>query len=443
MNEIRSDNNSKPSSEENSRWYNFLKIYLVIAILFLVMFTMRSTITMLQIYVPKFVDTFDQTKGNITFMFTIYNLTAAVISFIAGPITKKVGYKLMIFTGMGIFALATGLSVFATKYWMIASCQSLAGFGAALFGPANIAYAGDYFDDKRKATAIGLIMSSFYISSIITAPINSIIADKINWRWGVGMMAIIGLITFILILLLLPKIKGKNKTEDTPINEQKANDETELPVSRTENTSYVLSLRKVLSNKYAVGTFFITLFQRGGLFAMTALLSTWLDDKFGLSTTETGYFFLGAGVAALISNTLFSWISNKIGKRTIIIVGTTLTGIWIGIFPIISVNVTMAVISIIILNFFGAMSMGSYNTFITEVSPDNKGTAVAINNTFGQLSQAGVVFLFGKIIYDLTDNQFSYMYCGFAAMGIFLICIILMLIFVRPKKIEEYIASSN
>ncbi|MHA1503728.1 MAG: MFS transporter [Candidatus Heimdallarchaeota archaeon] len=443
MNEIRSDNNSKPSSEENSRWYNFLKIYLVIAILFLVMFTMRSTITMLQIYVPKFVDTFDQTKGNITFMFTIYNLTAAVISFIAGPITKKVGYKLMIFTGMGIFALATGLSVFATKYWMIASCQSLAGFGAALFGPANIAYAGDYFDDKRKATAIGLIMSSFYISSIITAPINSIIADKINWRWGVGMMAIIGLITFILILLLLPKIKGKNKTEDTTINEQKANDETELHVSRTENTSYVLSLRKVLSNKYAVGTFFITLFQRGGLFAMTALLSTWLDDKFGLSTTETGYFFLGAGVAALISNTLFSWISNKIGKRTIIIVGTTLTGIWIGIFPIISVNVTMAVISIIILNFCGAMSMGSYNTFITEVSPDNKGTAVAINNTFGQLSQAGVVFLFGKIIYDLTDNQFSYMYCGFAAMGIFLICIILMLIFVRPKKIEEYIASSN
>ncbi|MHA1442164.1 MAG: MFS transporter [Candidatus Heimdallarchaeota archaeon] len=443
MNEIRSDNNSKPSSEEKSRWHNFLKIYLVIAILFLVMFTMRSTITMLQIYVPKFVDTFDQTKGNITFMFTIYNLTAAVISFIAGPITKKVGYKLMIFTGMGIFALATGLSVFATKYWMIASCQSLAGFGAALFGPANIAYAGDYFDDKRKATAIGLIMSSFYISSIITAPINSIIADKINWRWGVGMMAIIGLITFILILLLLPKIKGKNKTEDTPINEQKANDETELPVSRTEDTSYVLSLRKVLSNKYAVGTFFITLFQRGGLFAMTALLSTWLDDKFGLSTTETGYFFLGAGVAALISNTLFSWISNKIGKRTIIIVGTTLTGIWIGIFPIISVNVTMAVISIIILNFFGAMSMGSYNTFITEVSPDNKGTAVAINNTFGQLSQAGVVFLFGKIIYDLTDNQFSYMYCGFAAMGIFLICIILMLIFVRPKKIEEYIASSN
>ncbi|MHA1186406.1 MAG: MFS transporter [Candidatus Heimdallarchaeota archaeon] len=434
MNEIRSDNNSKPSSEENSRWYNFLKIYLVIAILFLVMFTMRSTITMLQIYVPKFVDTFDQTKGNITFMFTIYNLTAAVISFIAGPITKKVGYKVMIFTGMGIFALATGLSVFATKYWMIASCQSVAGFGAALFGPANIAYAGDYFDDKRKATAIGLIMSSFYISSIITAPINSIIADKINWRWGVGMMAIIGLITFILILLLLPKIKGKNKTEDTPINEQKANDETELPVSRTEDTSYVLSLRKVLSNKYAVGTFFITLFQRGGLFAMTALLSTWLDDKFGLSTTETGYFFLGAGVAALISNTLFSWISNKIGKRIIIIVGTTLTGIWIGIFPIISVNVTMAVISIIILNFFGAMSMGSYNTFITEVSPDNKGTAVAINNTFGQLSQAGVVFLFGKIIYDLTDNQFSYMYCGFAAMGIFLICIILMLIFVRPKK---------
>ncbi|MHA1125230.1 MAG: MFS transporter [Candidatus Heimdallarchaeota archaeon] len=441
MNEIQSDNNTSPSQEDKSRWHDFLKIYLVVAVLFLVMFTMRSTITMLQIYVPKMVETFEETKGTITFMFTIYNLTAAVISFFAGPITKKVGYKVMIFTGMGIFATATGLSAFATEYWMIAVCQSAAGFGAALFGPANIAYAGDYFDEKRKATAIGLIMSSFYISSIITAPINSIIADEISWRWGLGLMAIIALITFILILLLLPRIKGGNKSDDNTENDQNPKVESELPVSRTEDTSYVLSLKNVLSNKYAVGTFFITLFQRGGLFAMTALLSTWLKDTFELSTTETGYFFLGAGVAALISNTLFSWLSNKIGKRIIIIVGTSLTGIWIGIFPLISTTVTMAVISIIILNFFGAMSMGSYNTFITEVSPNNKGTAVAINNTFGQLSQAGVVFLFGKIIYDLTDNQYSYKYCGFAAMGIFLICIILMLIFVRPKKIEEHNAS--
>lgn len=443
MNEIRTDNDTKPSRDEKSRWYDFLKIYLVIAVLFLIMFTMRSTVTMLQIYVPKMVDTFSEDTGTITFMFTIYNLTAAVISFLAGPITKKVGYKVMIFTGIGIFALATGLSALATKYWMIATCQSLAGFGAALFGPANIAYAGDFFDKKRKATAIGLIMSSFYISSIIMAPINSIIADKIDWRWGVGLMAIIGFVTFILILLLLPRIKGRNKTNDLPSNNQDLKTQSVVPVSRTEDTSYLLSLRKVLSNKYAVGTFFITLFQRGGLFAMTALLSTWLKDKFALETTETGYFFLGAGIAAFISNTLFSWLADKIGKRIIIIVGTTLTGIWIGIFPLISVNVPIAITSIIILNFFGAMSMGSYNTFVTEVAPKNKGTAVAINNTFGQLSQAGVVFLFGKVIYDLTNNQFSYIYCGFAAMGIFLICTILMLVFVRPKEIEEYITSSN
>ena len=133
---------------------------------------------------------------------------------------------------------------------------------------------------------------------------------------------------------------------------------------------------------------------------MTALLSKWLEIKFSLTTTETGFFFLGAGVAALISNTLFSWIADKIGKRIIILVGTGLTGIWIGIFPFISSTVPIAIVSIIILNFFGAISMGSYNTHVTEVAPINKGTAVSINNTFGQLSQAGAVLLFGKIIFE-------------------------------------------
>jgi len=443
MNEIRLDNNSSPPQKEKSRWNDFLKIYLIVALLFLVMFTMRSTVTILQIYVPNMGETFNEETGTIAFMFTIYNLTAAIVSFFAGPISKKVGYKVMIFTGIGIFAIGTGLTAFATKYWMIATCQAVAGLGAALFGPANIAYAGDYFDKKRKATAIGLIMSSFYVSSIITAPINSLIADKLSWRWGIGLMAILGFLTFILILLLLPRIKARNKLKENSNQDQNIDNEKDLPVSRIEDTSYFQSLRQVLSNKYAVGTFFITLFQRGGLFAMTVLLSTWLKDKFTLTTTDTGLFFLGAGVAALISNTLFSWIADKIGKRIVIIVGTSLTGIWIGIFPIISINIPIAIISIIILNFFGAMSMGSYNTFVTDVSPNNKGTAVAINNTFGQLSLAGTVYLFGKIIYGLTDNQFSYMYCGFASMGIFVICIILMLIFVRPKKIEEYTTITN
>ena len=424
-----------PKTERS--WKGFLMFYLVLAALFFVMFTMRSTVSLLQVFVPDLSSTFAVSEGTIAITFTIYNLSAAFVSLVIGPVVERFGYKIMITTGMFIFAGAILLSTFATEFWMIATTQAIAGIGAAFFGPANIAYAGDYFPKEKRTVAIGLIMSSFYVGSIVAVPINSYIGDVLDWRWGIRIMAIFSFFVFLLILLAVPRIKGMN-IRKRKVQQPNLSAEVDTINSQIENEtqiSYVNRMKQVLSNKYAVGTFFITLFQRGGLFAMTTLLSTWLEAKFSMGTTIIGIIFMAAGAAALVSNTFFSWVANKIGKKIIILGGTILTAIWIGIFPLISFTSALAITNIIILNFVGGISMGSYNTFVTEVAPQSKGTALAINNTFGQISQAGATAIIGKVIFDLTGE---YIYCGFAAMGIYVICVILMFFFIRPKEIEKF-----
>ncbi|NHJ03971.1 MAG: MFS transporter [Candidatus Heimdallarchaeota archaeon] len=426
-------------------WKNFLQFYLVIAALFLVMFTMRSTVTIFQVFVPDMSYSFDVSEGTIATLFTIYNLSAAVVSLVIGPLADKLGFKVMIFSGMFIFASAVTISTFTTEFWMMASSQTLAGIGAAFFGPANIAYAGDYFPKERRTSAIGVIMSSFYVGSIVAVPINSYVADLLDWRWGIRIMGLFSFFVFIVIIFAIPCLKKRKSKSVSEIDEEKIQEfeknkaqdlEKTLEIDDTihDEKSYFQRMGIVLSNKYAIGTFFITLFQRGGLFAMTTLLSTWLVKKFNINTTKIGLIFMGAGVAALVSNTLFSWIAGKIGKRKVILIGTGLTTIWIGIFPLISPILSVAIFNIILLNFFGGISMGSYNTFVTEVSNHSKGTTLAINNTFGQISQAATVALLGKLIYDFTGE---YIYCGFTAMGIYIVCFILMFIFIRPKIIDE------
>lgn len=428
--------------KNDKSWKSFLKVYLVLAVLFFVMFTMRSTVTILQVFVPNLSTSFKVTEGTIAILFAIYNLSAAFVSLLIGPVVERFGYKLMMYIGMFIFATATMFSTFATKFWMMAITQVVAGIGAACFGPANIAYAGDFFPKTKRTTAIGLIMSSFYIGSIVAVPINSYIADLFNWQWGVRTMSIFSFLVFLMILFIIPRIKGKKITSEFKQNQSNVDvndNETSLikdkhPDSEVE-LSYINRMKQVLSNKYALGTFFITLFQRGGLFAMITLLSTWLVAEFNLETTTIGIVFMGAGIAALVSNTFFSWLADKVGKKAIILVGTSLTAIWIGIFPLISFTASMAIINIIILNFIGAISMGSYNAFITEITPCSKGTTLSINNTFGQISQAAAVAIIGKVIFDLTGNYF---YCGLAAMTLYAISVILMLFFIRPKEIEKY-----
>jgi len=194
---IQLDENQQQNGKS---WKSFLKVYLVLAVLFFVMFTMRSTVTILQVFVPNLSSAFSVTEGTIAIMFTIYNLSAAFVSLLIGPVVERFGYKLMMFTGMFIFATAVMFSTFATEFWTMAITQAVAGIGAACFGPANIAYAGDYFPKSKRTTAIGLIMSSFYIGSIIAVPINAYVADLLDWRWGVRTMSIFSFLVFLMIL---------------------------------------------------------------------------------------------------------------------------------------------------------------------------------------------------------------------------------------------------
>ncbi|MHA1121779.1 MAG: MFS transporter [Candidatus Heimdallarchaeota archaeon] len=443
--EISSENENTFTKEKN--WKNFLKIYLVLGVLFLIMFTMRSTVTALQMFVPYISDSIGEPIEIVVIMFIVYSATAAVFSLLVGPLMERIGYKIVMYTGMFIFAVAIMLLAIATSFWLMAFSQAIAGIGGACFGPAAIAYAGDYFPKKKLSTAIGLIMSSFYVATIVAVPLIALVAEKLIWQWGVGIMAILSFIVFVLIMLIVPRIKGKRITPVADKNEKIPEQEeakSEVLQNNDEGLSYFTRMKLVLQNKYALGVFFITLFQRGGLFGMITLLSTWLDqDTFwngydaGLSKTQIGLVFLGGGVAALISNTIFSYIADKIGKRKIIITGTILTGISIILFPFlgeITRNIPMAISGIILVNFFAGISMGSYNAYVTQVVPKSKGTAVAINNAFGQISLLMANALIATFVWNLSEN---FAYCGLVALGFYLVTVILMFIFVKPDVFFE------
>ena len=449
--EISSENENTSSKEKN--WKSFLKMYLVLGVLFLIMFVMRSTATSLQMFVPYISITIAEPVEIIAIMFIVYSVTAAVFSLLVGPLTERIGYKIVMYVGMFTFAVAVMLLAIATKFWLMCFSQAIAGIGGACFGPAAIAYAGDYFPKKKLSTAIGLIMSSFYVATIVAVPILALVAEKLSWQWGLGIMAILCFIVFILILLIIPRIQGKRiKPAEDRIEKKSLLEEVNSETIDDSNNipNYLSRMKLVLKNKYALGAFFITLFQRGGLFGMITLLSTWLTqesfwDGFndGLSKTQVGLVFLGGGVAALISNTVFSYIADRIGKRKIIIFGTILAGISLTLVSFLGEytrNMPLAIAGVIIVNFCAGISMVSYNAFITQVAPKSKATAVAINNAFGHTSLIMANALIATFVWNLTEN---YAYCGLIALGFYIITVILMLFIVKSDDFFERINSEK
>jgi len=236
----------------------------------------------------------------------------------------------------------------------------------------------------------------------------------------VRLIGLVGALVFILTLFGLPKTRKKRKSQESNGIEKK-----------NEIKDYFSRFKIVLKDKYAIGTFFTTFFQRGGIFAITVLLSFWVSEEFGYNEMQKALILMGSGIAAIISNTLFSYIADKTNKRIIILVGTGLTGISFLILPFIAKTGILFIVGFIIANFFGGMPMGSYNAYITEILPDSKGTVVSINNSFGQFSQAIAVAIIVRIIYVQTQN---YIWCGIAAFILYAISVILMIFFVKKKN---------
>jgi predicted MFS family arabinose efflux permease len=387
-------------------------------------------------------------------MFTAYSIAAAVSSFVGGPIIEQIGYKRSIGFGMTFFFFGLTATIFVPFFWLIICSQIIAGSGSAFFGSATIAFAGEYFPEKKKTTAIGIIMSSFYIANITTVPLNAYVADLINWHWGLGILAIFCLIIIVLIFIIVPETNNRKKTnqkislvENIEDNDQEEEDEEEeeeekessrseiKEIFRTNYNDYLQQLKQILKNKYALGVFIITLFQRGGIFAMNTIVSSWLAKEYQFNNTQSGLVFLGIGIAAFLSNSLFSWIADRTRKKKwIILLGTGLTGLAVLLFPFLSFNAYWAVAGIIIANLCSAISMGSYNTYVTEVSTTVKGATVAINNTFGQIGLAAAVAVIGTLIYDTTNN---YAYCGIAAAGMYTICFILMGFLIKKSRTPD------
>jgi len=427
--EKEQESHKKKREKPKRIWKVFSKSYLFLFVLFLIMFTMRATIIILQVFVPAMSQDFFMTSGDFAIIFTIYTFSGAITSFFVGPIAERVGYKSTIFSGMFFFTIATSVSTFATAFWVIALAQGIAGFSAALFGPATVAFSGDFFPENKQSSVIGFIMSSFYVASILAVPINAFIGELLSWRWAIAIMAILSGVILLLIVLIIPPKKQPKISSSEMEKEQEFDDRKR---EKPHKLKYYQKMKAVLTQKYALGAFFITLFQRGGLFAMTAILSDWLLIKFGKEASISGLILMGAGIAALISNAFFSWLADKkAGKKSIILFGTALTGLWIGVFALLSFNFGLAIFGVIFLNFLGGISMGSYNAYIANIDAKSKNITVALNNSFGQISQALAVAIIAKVIYKQTGN---YTYAGFAAAAFYLIAFILMLFFIKKDK---------
>jgi len=142
-------------------------------------------------------------------VFTIYILTSSVTSILVGKLSDIYGRKVFILVGIGIFTVGSFLSGLSFSIIELIVYRAIQGFGAGMIMSTSFSAIGDLFVPRERGRWQGLMSSVFGVASVFGPTLGGWIVDNGDWHWIFWVFLPFGIVAFLMILFLFPKMEKK------------------------------------------------------------------------------------------------------------------------------------------------------------------------------------------------------------------------------------------
>jgi DHA1 family inner membrane transport protein len=255
---------------------------------------------------------FNITPAQFGLLVATYGAAAGVTGFLAGFVLDRFDRKhalLWLYTG---FALATlGCALAPTHHFLLLARLS-AGACGGVAGSVVTAMVGDVFPPARRGRAMGMVMMSFPIASVLGVPIGLWLVDKFEWHAPFFLLAALSAAILAIAWRVLPVLRPTHPAAH-PWRQMRA-----ILVHPVHRRGFALSAALIFGGACVVpflAPSMVTnvglredqlwlLYAAGGLCAAcsTPLVGRWSDRHDKLHVL--GWLTLGAAVAALLLTNL-------------------------------------------------------------------------------------------------------------------------------------------
>ena len=141
--------------------------------------------------------------------FTAYILCMAATTPVFGRLADMLGFKPIYAAGMLLFLAGSALCGAAQNMMQLIIFRGVQGLGAGMLAANSLAIIGATFAPAERAKYIGLGSSVAALASIVGPLIGGAITDHLTWRWVFYVNIPVGLVTLLVILLTLPRVKER------------------------------------------------------------------------------------------------------------------------------------------------------------------------------------------------------------------------------------------
>lgn len=350
---------------------------------------------------------FKITPQQFSFIVAAYTFSAGISGFVSAFFIDRFDRKrALIFVYSG-FIIGTFGCAIAPTYEFLLVARSVAGLFGGVMGALILSMVGDAIPNIRRGQAMGTVMASFSLASVVGVPFGLYLANLFSWHAPFILVGVIGLVNMILIGARIPNMnKHLVAVHERPNPKQ-------VIAAVTNDPNQVRAL---------VFTFLLMLSQ----FCLIPFISPYLVSNVGFTQEQLPLIYLCGGGLTIFTSPLVGKLADRLGKARIFTIGGIL--LMIPYFLITNLGHVGVPVALVITTLFFVLGNGRFIPAMAMVTatvrPESRGSFMSINSCVQSIGSSTAAFLSGMIVIRAASGELQrYNYVGYFAIAISILAI--------------------
>lgn len=344
------------------------RLYIILLALWLVILSISSQTIIISPILPYIAAELDISTSLQGTLISAYAFMVGLFSLLAGPISDSIGRRRILLIGSGGMTMALLLHSVANNLIALFIVRAIAGVGGGILSGAVVSYIGDYFSYEKRGWANGWVLTGQAAGQILGIPAGVLLADAFGFRATFMLFAITLGLGFLLICFFVPQPDVQRDRETMTLHK------------------FLQKYKSLLLNPRTRVSLLVFFLMQFSLLLFVTYLPTWLNESLGIRGTEIAFMFFIGGFATVVTLPFAGYLSDKLGRKPLIMISSIGFSIIMLAAPYILVKVWVAYLLFFLGMIQIAMRISPFQALLSElVDARQRGSLMSLNATIGQL----------------------------------------------------------
>jgi predicted MFS family arabinose efflux permease len=329
---------------------------------------------------PQLRQVFGISDAKFGLLVSAYTFSAGASGLLAAFYVDRFGRKKLLLILYALFAVSTLACGLAPTYESLMAARIAAGVFGGVLSALSQTIVGDVIPAERRGRAMGIVMSSFSISTVAGVPLGLFLAAHFNWHVPFLVIAAASAVLIVFAWQTLPPMRDHLKA--------------------ARKVSPLANFIDTLQNRDHQKALLFTFLMMFVGFVVIPYITLYTTSNGHLSMQQIPYIYLCGGIATLLTARLIGRATDSRGKLPVFRFLSLLT-----IVPVIGMTVSapfgfygILVISTLFFVLMSGRMIPGMAIVTSACNPAQRGTFMALNSAMQSLGMSTAAFVGGLII---------------------------------------------